>query len=460
MNIAFLIAGIIIGGLIAWLFSGQRWNRERNTLLDTQKNLENRTLLAESTLESNTRHTQDNIQQKEQEADVLKQELSAERAKVLDLNTELATTREAGKFLEQKLEDQKNEITQLRVSFNQEFENIANRLFKEHTKEFSESSKKNISEILNPLKEKIQQFETRVNDAFNQEMRDTISLKEQVQQLFLLNQRISQEANNLTKALKGDVKTMGNWGEVILERVLEQSGLEKGTMYETQVSTVNEEGKRYQPDVIIHLPDKKHIVVDAKVSLIAYEKYTHAENEEDRQRFIKDHLTSVYNHVKTLSTKNYQGSQDYNSPDFVLLFVPIEASFGIAIREDAALFEYAWKNKIVLVSPSTLLATLKIIESMWKQENQTKNAMEIVRQGSSLYDKFVGFVEDLTRVGSNLQATQKVYEEAVNKLQNGKGNLISRVENLKKLGLKPAKSLPDKLLETGELRLPLNENEE
>lgn len=458
MNYIFLTAGIILGGLIAWLLSGRRWNQQRNTLLETQKNLENKVLLSEQALDSTTRHHQEYLHGKEQEMESLKQELSGEREKVLAISKDLVGTREAGKFLEQKLEDQKSEIEQLRVSFNKEFENIANRLFKEHSKEFSESSQKNINELLNPLKEKIQQFETKVNDAFNQEMRDKISLREEVKQLFLLNQRISQEANNLTKALKGDVKTMGNWGEVILERILEQSGLEKGTMFETQVSTTNEEGKRYQPDVIIHLPDKKHIVIDAKVSLLAYEKYTNADNEEDRHLFIKEHLTSVYSHVKILSAKNYQGSQDFNSPDFVLLFIPIEASFGIAIREDAELFDYAWKNKIVIVSPSTLLATLKTIQSIWKQENQTKNAMEIARQGTNLYEKFVGFYEDLKRVGTSLSATQKVYDEAMNKLQFGKGNLVSRVKNLEKLGLKPGKSLPGNTQEQENDGLLFNES--
>lgn len=460
MNILLLITGIIVGGILGWLLASLGQKSARLTSLEKEKELENRALRAESQLESLNQFMQDNTQQKEQEILDLKKEVSDERARILELSTDLVKAREAEKFIDQKLEDQKNEIQQLRQNFNQEFENIAHRLFKEHSREFSENSTKNLGDLLNPLKERIQQFEKKVNDVYDIELRDKTSLREEVRMLYSLNKQISEEANNLTKALKGEVKTMGNWGEVMLERILEQSGLEKGTMYKTQVSTTNEEGKRYQPDVIIYLPDKKHIVIDSKVSLLAYERYTNAENEDDRQKYIKEHLASVYNHVKILSSKNYQQSEDFNSPDFVLLFIPIEASFGIAVKEDASLFDFAWQNKIVIVSPSTLLATLMTIQSIWKQDNQTKNAMEIAKQGANLYDKFAGFVEDLRKIGNNLNTTQKAYDDAMGKLFTGKGSLVSRVESLKKLGLRPTKTLPERLIDPGELTLPLNEPEE
>ncbi|MHC1708169.1 MAG: DNA recombination protein RmuC [Bacteroidales bacterium] len=460
MNIVFLITGIIAGAVIGWLFASMRIKVARITALEKEKELENRALRAESQLGSFQQYMQEGTQQKDQEIEGLKKELQDGRAIVITLNTELAKTREAGKFIEQKLEEQKVEVEQLRKNFNQEFENIAHRLFKEHSKEFSENSSKNLTEILSPLKDRIQQFEAKVKEAFDTELRDKQSLRTEVKMLFELNKQISEEASNLTKALKGDSKTMGNWGEVLLERILEQSGLEKGTMYKTQVSTTTEEGKRYQPDVIIYLPDKKHIVIDSKVSLLAYEKYTNADSEEDRQKFIKEHLTSVYAHVKNLSSKNYQQFEDFNSPDFVLLFIPIEASFGIAVREDTSLFDYAWQHKIVIVSPSTLLATLLTIQSIWKQDNQNKNALEIAKQGANLYDKFAGFIEDLRKIGNSLNNTQKAYEEAMGKLYTGKGNLVSRVESLKKLGLRPTKSLPEKFTDNGEPDLLFNETEE
>jgi DNA recombination protein RmuC len=263
-----------------------------------------------------------------------------------------------------------------------------------------------------------------------------------------LNSKISEEANNLTKALKGDVKKQGNWGEVVLERILERSGLNEGTQgYEKQYSDTSEDGRRIQPDIVINLPDNKHIIVDSKVSLIAYEKAVNADTEEERAKHVKDHILSLKTHCKGLSEKHYQSARNLNSPDFVLLFIPIESSFSIAIQEDQDIFSYAWDLKVVLVSPSTLLATLRTIASIWQQENQTRNAMEIARQGGALYDKFVGFIADMERIGKGISATQNTYNDAMNKLHTGSGNLISRVESIKKLGAKTAKELPKMMLD-------------
>jgi DNA recombination protein RmuC len=260
--------------------------------------------------------------------------------------------------------------------------------------------------------------------------------------------KISDEANNLTKALKGDVKKQGNWGEVILERILERSGLTEGREYEKQVSVISENGLRFQPDVVIHLPDQKHIVVDSKVSLVAYERLVNIEPDKDRSAFVKEHLLSIRTHIKILSEKHYQNAQGFNSPDFVLLFVPIESSFSIAVQEDHDLFSYAWDNKVVIVSPSTLLATLRTIASIWQQENQTRNALEIARQSGALYDKFVSFIADIESIGRSIESTRKTYDQATNKLYIGAGNLVKRAENIKKLGAKTTKEMPaDKLLE-------------
>jgi DNA recombination protein RmuC len=460
MNIMVLLTGVLAGLVIGWLLAKIGRNSVRIKSLERENELENRSLRAESQLESLQHFMEESIQLKDKDISDLKQELGNERNKNLEVSTELVRALETGKTAEQKLTDQKNEIEQIRKTFNQEFENIANKLFKEHSREFSENSSKNLTDILTPFKEKIHQFETKVNEAYDKEIRDKLNLLKEVQMLEKLNRQVSEDANNLVKALKGDSKLMGNWGEVMLERILEQSGLEKGTMYKSQVSTTTEEGKRYQPDVIIYLPDKKHIVIDSKVSLIAYEKYSSAETEEERQKYIKEHLSSVYAHVKNLSSKNYQQFEDFNSPDFVLLFIPIEASFGVAVREDTRLFDFAWQNKIVIVSPSTLLATLMTIQSIWKQDNQTKNAIEIARQGANLYDKFVAFAEDMIKIGNNLETTRKAYDDASAKLYTGKGNLVSKAETLRKLGIRTTKTLPSKWADQTDMNLPFNDDTE
>jgi DNA recombination protein RmuC len=338
-------------------------------------------------------------------------------------------------------------MEELQKKFTTEFENVANRILKKNSAEFTETNQKNINDILSPLKEKIQLFEKKVEETYEKGLKDQTDLKAELKKLHDLNMRISDEANNLTKALKGDVKKQGNWGEVILERILERSGLTEGREYEKQESVMSEDGKRIQPDIVIHLPENKHIIVDSKVSLVAYERLVNATDEKQKETFVKEHLLSLRTHIRGLSEKHYQNSPNFNSPDFVLLFVPIEASFSVAIQEDQELFSYAWDNKVVIVSPSTLLATLRTIASIWQQENQTRNAIEIARQGGALYDKFVNFVSDLERVGTSLDATRKNYDAAFNKLKDGRGNLIRSAEKLKELGAKASKKLPQALKE-------------
>jgi len=435
MDIVFLVSGTVLGFFIGWFYYKSitptitnQLELEKINQLDKEKSILNDRLI---------------ISQNENEKIV--SELLNEREKVSAASQRLARAEEAFRNMQEKLSTQKVEMEDLQKRFSLEFENIANKILDEKSKKFTETNKTNMDGILLPLKEKIIQFEKKVEESYDKELRDKISLREEVKKLYDLNNRLSEEANNLTRALKGDNKKQGNWGEVILEKVLERSGLIKDQEYKTQVSITDEAGKRFQPDVVIYLPDNKHIIIDAKVSLIAYESLVNCETEEERQRHSKDHIISIRTHIKSLSEKNYQSSVDFNSPDFVLLFVPIESSFSIAVQADNELFHYAWERKIVIVSPSTLLATLRTISSIWKQERQTRNAFEIAEQSGRLYDKFVGFVEDMIKIGERLNSTQKAYDDSMKKLNSGSGNILNRIENIKKLGARNSKTIPQKL---------------
>lgn len=460
MEIVLLVVGLVAGLLAGWIYGQSRGTKAARESIENLNQLQ--AILQKESIEkeADKRVLENQLQQAVLLKEKAENEVEVLRQNIELLNADLSQTRAKDEYLQKKIDENKAELEKIQARFTLEFENIANRLLKQHSEDLSQTSQKNINELLSPLKEKLTTFENKVNQAYDNEMREKISLKEEVKHLIQMNQQMSVEANNLTRALKGDNKKMGNWGEVLLERILERSGLEKDTMYKTQVSSTNDDGKRYQPDVIVYLPEKKHIIIDAKVSLVAYERYSMAETEEDRKQFAKEHLQSVYAHVKGLSAKNYQSTEGINSPDFVLMFIPIEASFSAAFKEDADLFDVAWKNKIVIVSPSTLLATLRTVQSIWKLENQNKNAQEIARQGEGLYEKFVGFVEDLTKIGAYLQSTQKSYDDAIGKLHTGKGNLINRVEGLRKLGLKPNKNIPEKLLGKDEFPQINGETEE
>lgn len=342
--------------------------------------------------------------------------------------------------------EQKEEVEQLQQKFTKEFENLANKILEEKTNKFTEQNKENLKNILSPLQDKIQLFEKKVEDSQKETHGYHSALKEQLQHLKDQNLKISKEAENLTKALKGDSKMQGNWGELILERVLEKSGLEKDREYFVQQSFNTEEGNRVQPDVIINLPDGKKMIVDSKVSLTAYERYVNEENEELKPQFLKEHLNSLRRHVEQLSEKNYFDLYQMESPDFVLLFVPIETAFALALNEDNSLYNKAFEKNIVIVTPSTLLATLRTIDSMWTNQKQQENAVEIARQAGALYDKFEGFVSDLIKIGKKMDEAKVEYQGAMNKLVDGSGNLITRVENLKKMGAKAKKSLPDNIV--------------
>ena len=343
---------------------------------------------------------------------------------------------------------QEHYINELQQRFKLEFENIASKLLEEKSAKFTEHNRASMDIILNPFKEHIRSFEEKVDKVYKAESDERNVLKGVISQLMDQTKQIQEDANNLTRALKGDSKKQGNWGEVILERVLERSGLIKDREYRIQTSLNTIEGTRVQPDVIIDLPDDKHIVIDAKVSLLAYERLVTAETEIDRELYLKQHLSSVKAHIQGLSGKNYHGLNQLNSPDFVLLFMPIESSFGIAVQQDAELFNYAWDRKVVLVSPSTLLATLRTIASIWKQERQNRNVLEIARLSGTMYDKFVGFLSDMEGIGRNIKLSQDAYDKALNKLSSGAGNLSNTSEKIKKLGAKATKQIDAKFLDT------------
>jgi DNA recombination protein RmuC len=343
---------------------------------------------------------------------------------------------------QQRLTDLQSARDELRAQFAE----LAGKIFDEREQRFAETSQQRLGQLLDPLKERIQAFERRVEESYRQEARERFSLGKELERLQQLNQRLGDEATHLSRALKGQ-KTQGNWGELVLERVLEHAGLEKGREYHTQISLKNAEGQRFQPDVLIHLPGERQVVVDAKVSLTAYQQVVGAEDEALRQQALKQHVDSLRGHLKGLSVKDYQRLEGLHSLDFVLLFVPIEAAFAAALQADPGLFQEAYEQHIVIVSPTTLLATLRVIDSLWRQERQSQNAREIAERAGALYDKFVAFIDDLDEVGLRLQQLDKAYAGARNKLVEGRGNLVGRVENLKLLGARASKSLAGDLLE-------------
>ena len=342
--------------------------------------------------------------------------------------------------------EQKEEVEKLQEKFTKEFENLANKILDEKSNKFTEQNKENMKNILSPLQDKIQLFEKKVEDTHKESIDYHAALRQQILGLREMNLQMSKETLNLTKALKGDSKMQGNWGELILERVLEKSGLEKDREYFVQQSHTSAEGNRVYPDVVINLPDGKKMIVDSKVSLTAYEKFINEEDDSLKSGLLKEHINSIKRHVEQLGDKNYHDLYQIESPDFVLLFIPMEPAFALALNEDTTLYNKAFEKNIVIVTPSTLLATLRTIDSMWTNQKQQENAFEIARQAGALYDKFEGFVADLIKVGKKIDESKLEYQGAMNKLVDGSGNLIKRVENLKKMGAKTQKSLPDNIL--------------
>lgn len=425
MDIVFLLIGLIAGGVAGWFFAKSKNSSGSDSLLLVE---------------------QERSKTFAREAEAAKQDLNRAQAEVLALNNKLTASDANFKNLQQRLSEQKQELENLQEKFTIQFKNLANDIFEEKSKKFTDQNKANIGEILNPLKEKITEFEKKVDQTNKESLERNSALREQLINLKELNQQITKEAGNLTKALKGEAKTQGNWGEYILESILEKSGLRKGEEYVMQESITTEDGRRLQPDVVIKLPDNKNLIIDSKVSLVAYERYISAEDDIERANQLKQHILSLRTHTKGLSEKNYQKLYSIGSLDFVLLFIPIEPAFSTAAQHDREIFNDAFEKNIVIVSPSTLIATLRTIASIWKQEHQNKNTLEIARQASALYEKFVGLSNDLIEVGKQMRKSQESYEAAMNKLSTGKGNLVGSVEKIKLLGLKTSKSIDQNLL--------------
>lgn len=449
MEILFLIVGLALGVVIAFLFFKGKQNSGADTsLLDSKINeLDKQNAVLKTQIDAASNENQKIVLEFRLEKERLMVDVEKYRTELNAANNRIEGSIEKFKAQDEKYKTLKEELETVHKKYSNEFELIANKILDEKSQKFTDQNKTNLDIILNPLKEKIKDFEAKVDKAYKDESAERITLKTEIKHLIDLNKQISEDANNLANALKGENKTQGNWGELILEKVLERSGLVKDQEYRLQFSTNNDEGKRIQPDAVIMLPDNKHIVVDSKVSLVAYEAFVNSSDEEQRLKLVKEHIISVRTHIKSLSEKNYQSSADFNTPDFVLLFIPIESSFSIAVQADQELFNFAWDKKIVIVSPSTLLATLRTIASVWKQERQTKNAIEIAKQSGALYDKFVGFIEDMDKIGKSIEVSRATYENAINKLHKGSGNLVKRAQDIEKLGAKTTKQISSKFID-------------
>jgi DNA recombination protein RmuC len=430
--VIFALIGVFMGKLLSKL----NFEKEKIVVEKEKSTLEERTILLQQSkeiIENNFIESQKELKNNQQE----KEKLISEKSTLV---SEL-------KSLDAKLTENKGEVEKLNEKFTKEFENLANKILDEKSLKFTTQNQENIKNILNPLQEKIKGFEDKVEKTHKESIDYHAALRQQILGLKELNQQMSKETLNLTKALKGDNKIQGNWGELVLERVLEKSGLEKDREYFVQQSFTNDEGRRILPDVVIHLPDNKKMIVDSKVSLVAYEQYINEEDETLKERFLKEHVASLKRHVDQLSDKKYEDIYKIESPDFVLLFIPIEPAFAIALNADTYLYNKAFEKNIIIVTPSTLLATLRTIDTMWNNEKQQRNALEIARQAGALYDKFQGFLIDLIGIGKRIDESKKEYSNAMNKLVEGRGNIITSVEKLKKMGAKAKKSLPEKIIE-------------
>ncbi|WP_291097732.1 MULTISPECIES: DNA recombination protein RmuC [unclassified Flavobacterium] len=433
-----LAIGVFIGKL---LFSAKSLS-EKTFLEEKLNDLKEQYLIEKTALDKQ-------LQQTNQEKESIRNEKEA-------INIQLTKKEVDFENLWQRNKEQKEEVEKLQEKFTKEFENLANKILDEKSSKFTEQNKENMKNILSPLQDKIQLFEKKVEDTHKESIDYHAALRQQILGLREMNIQMSKETINLTKALKGDSKMQGNWGELVLERVLEKSGLEKDREYYVQQSHTNEGGQRVFPDVVINLPDGKKMIVDSKVSLTAYEKFINEEDDSLKNGYLKEHVNSIKRHVEQLGEKNYHDLYQIESPDFVLLFIPMEPAFALALNEDTTLYNKAFEKNIVIVTPSTLLATLRTIDSMWANQKQQENAFEIARQAGALYDKFEGFVADLIKIGKKIDESKVEYQGAMNKLVEGKGNLITSVEKLKKMGAKAKKALPENILNRANVDSELN----
>ena len=443
INIFYLLIGATAGFAAAWFISKFRFSGYKGLSIEDSENIKQEIVNLSSELkikDDRLNMLNDNLQE-------VKKESNDKENQVINLQRNIAGKESDLKHITERLNEHKKEVEELQDKFKIEFENLANKILEEKTGKFTEQNKKNLDEILNPLKDRILQFEKKVDETHKKDIEDRASIQERIKNLVETSNQISEDAKNLTKALKVDSKAQGGWGEIILENILERSGLVKDREYFVQQSYKDESGSRFQPDVVVNFPDNRTVIIDSKVSLTAYERYASADGKDEQERALNDHLVSIKKHIKDLSEKKYQDLVDINSLDFVMMFLPIEPSFLIAIQREPDLWNFAYNKGIILISPTNLIAVLKMISNFWEQDLQNRNVMEIARQSGALYEKFLGFVSDLKEIEKKLDGARNAHQSAMKKLTTGKDNLVSKVERIKKLGAKTEKELPKELLE-------------
>lgn len=436
MDLISLLAGLLIGAVVAALIANNRF-------LSSGAYISTATLNEKYVLKEIYADIQNQLIE-------LKKDFNHKSLTVIELNKELSSQEQINTHLEEKLLTQKEEVIHLQQRFQTEFENIANRLLEEKSQRFTHQNQQQLNDILNPLRDKIKDFELNIERKYLDETNQRTTLKSEIDNLMSLNKQLSQDAHNLVMALRGDSKKQGDWGELQLEMLLEKSGLLRGVHFQIQSTFNDHNGFQKRPDFIIQMPENKQVIIDSKVSLTAYEQFFNAPDETLKPRFLKAHIESLRTHIRGLSEKNYAGLYQINSPDYVIMFVPIEPALTLAMQEDSKLFTEALERNVVIVSMSTLLATMRTVSFIWKQENQKRNVLEIARQSGMLYDKFVAFIEDLKQIGQRLDMAQSCYHDAMNKLNDSKkygDTLIGRAEKIKELGAKATKQMPKELIE-------------